>query len=103
VVGRVDKVEIVFFIAVEWESGGPVRVASGGGVNSILRFRFEKRDDGTKRCRKIKRRQRGHLNSMRRKYDTTQQRGDVSQRRCGIGEGKERRRCQLGWHESLLG
>jgi hypothetical protein len=46
------------------------RVAGGGGADSMLRFWLEKRGGGTKRCGKMKQRQRDHLSSMERKRDT---------------------------------
>jgi hypothetical protein len=45
---------------------------------------------------KIKWRQRTRLDSMVRKRDTVQRRDDVGRRRGGTGEGKGRRRRQLG-------
>jgi hypothetical protein len=45
------------------------RVTSGSGVDSMLRLQLERGDDGTKYCRKMKRRQRAHLSSMGRKRD----------------------------------
>jgi hypothetical protein len=51
VMGRVVKVEIIFFIAVVGEkSGGLGRVAYGGGVNLILQFRLKRGGDETKHC-----------------------------------------------------
>jgi hypothetical protein len=55
-----------------------------------------RRDDETKCCRKMKRRQRTHLTSMEMKRDTARQRDDVDRRRVATREGKGRRRCQLG-------
>jgi hypothetical protein len=58
VVRRVAKVEMAFFYSSGvWKSDDPGRVVGGGGANSILRFRLERRDDMMKCCRKIKRRQ----------------------------------------------
>jgi hypothetical protein len=91
-----------FYRSGERELGGSRRMA-GGGADSMLRFRLERVDDMTKHWRKMKWRQRAHLGSMRMKCDMTQQCGDVGQRIGGTGEGKERRRYQLGWRESLLG
>jgi hypothetical protein len=48
-----------------------------------------------KHCRKMKRKQRACLGSMRRKRDMVRRRDDVDRRRDGSEEGKERRRCQL--------
>jgi hypothetical protein len=62
----------------------------------MLPFRFERGGDGTKRCQKMKQRQRVHLGSMGRKRDTTWWRDDIGGRRGGTGEGKGRRRRQLG-------
>jgi hypothetical protein len=36
VVGRVTKVEMIFFISGRWESDCLMRVAGGGGADSIL-------------------------------------------------------------------
>jgi hypothetical protein len=66
-------------------------VASGGGADSILQFRLERRGDGMKHCRKMKQRQRAHLGSMGTKRDTTRWRGDVGWRRDDIEERKGRR------------
>jgi hypothetical protein len=41
--------------------------------------------------RKMKRRQRGRLGSIKRKCDTVRRRDDVGQRKCGTGEVKDRR------------
>jgi hypothetical protein len=71
-------------------------VVDGGGVDSMLQYRLERGGDGMKRCRKMKRRQRARLGSMGRKRDMVQRRGDVGRRRGGTGEGKGRRRRQLG-------
>jgi hypothetical protein len=54
----------------------------------MLQFWLEWGDDVMKRCQKMKRKQRARLDSMRRKRDTTQQRGDVDRRRDGTEEGK---------------
>jgi hypothetical protein len=62
-------------------------MADGGGADSILRFWLERGGDGTKHCRKMKRRQRAGLGSIGKKRDTAQRRGDVSQRRGGTREG----------------
>jgi hypothetical protein len=68
------------------------RVAYGGGANSLLQFQLERGSDGTKLCRKMKRRQRAHLGSMGRKRDPFWWRDDVSRRRSSTEEGKRRRR-----------
>jgi hypothetical protein len=44
-------------------------VAYGGDANSMLQFRLERGGYGTKRYRKIKRRQRACLDTMGRKRD----------------------------------
>jgi hypothetical protein len=57
--------------------------------------------DRMKHYRKMKRRQRAYLCSIGRKRDIARRQGDVGQRRGstgGRGEGKGRRRCQLGCH-----
>jgi hypothetical protein len=71
VVMRVTKVEMTFFSSEGWESGCLGRVVDGGGADLMLQFWLEMGDDGTKHCRKMKRRR----------------------RRGGTGEGKGRRRC----------
>jgi hypothetical protein len=48
-----------------------------------------------KYCCKMKWRQRAHLGSMERKYDTVQQHDDVDQKKGGTSEEKGRRRYQL--------
>jgi hypothetical protein len=73
--------------------GDSGRVVDDGGADSILHFWLEREDDGMKYYRKMKRRQRAHLDSMRMKYDTVWQREDVDRRRGGTEEGKGRRRC----------
>jgi hypothetical protein len=65
-------------------------------VNSILHFRLKRGGDGTKRCQKMKRRQRAHLDSMKRKRDTMQWRDEIGWSRGGTEEEKGRRRYQLG-------
>jgi hypothetical protein len=54
-----------------------------------------RRDNGTKCCRKMKRRQRTHLTSMEMKRDTARRRNDVDRMRVATREGKGMRRCQL--------
>jgi hypothetical protein len=71
--------------------GGLRRVASGGGVESMLRFRLESGGDGTKHCQKMKRMQRVRFGSMGMKCDTAQWCDDISRRRVGTVEGKGRR------------
>jgi hypothetical protein len=75
-------------------------VVNGGGAYSILWFWLERGGDRTKHYQKMKRRQRSCLNSMGRKCDIARQHGNANQRRGGTGEGKEKRRCKLGWCES---
>jgi hypothetical protein len=94
VVGRVVKIEMIFYSS-RWESSSPGRVAYSGGADSMLLFRFERGCDRTKHYPKIKRRQRARLDSMGRKCNRVRRRDDVGQRRCGIEEGKGRRRRQL--------
>jgi hypothetical protein len=45
-------------------------MADDGGTDSMLQFQLERRDDETKRCRKIKRRQQARLSSIEIKCDT---------------------------------
>jgi hypothetical protein len=71
-------IEMTFFYSSRgWKSKDPRRVASSGGADSMLRFQLEKGGNRTKRCWKMKQRQRARLVSMRKKCDTTQRRGDV--------------------------
>jgi hypothetical protein len=67
---------------------GPERVADAGGADLMFQFQLERRGDGTKHYRKMKRRQRAHLDSMRRKCVTARRRDDVGRRRGGTGKGK---------------
>jgi hypothetical protein len=53
-----------------YESDYSWRVTSSGGANLMLQFRIEKGGYGTKCYRKMNRRQRAHLGSMRMKCDT---------------------------------
>jgi hypothetical protein len=88
----VIKVEINFFYnSGGWESDGSGRVAGNDGADSMLQFWLERRGDGTKRCRKMKRSQSAHHGSMGRKHDTAQRCGNVSRRRDDAREGKGRR------------
>jgi hypothetical protein len=81
---------------------GESRTVRGGLSVTVVRiqhfsFCSKRGGDGMKRCQKMKRRQRAHLvGSMRMKCDTARQRDNVSRRRGGTGEGKGRRRRQLG-------
>jgi hypothetical protein len=42
VVERVTKIEMIFYSSEWWESGGPRRVACGGGMDSMLQFWLER-------------------------------------------------------------
>jgi hypothetical protein len=66
---------------VGWESSGLRRVACEGCANSMLQFYLERGGDGTKRCRKMKPRQRARLGSMGRKCGTVRWRDNASRRR----------------------
>jgi hypothetical protein len=70
-------------------------VASGGGVNSMFQFWLERGGDRMC-CQKMKRRQRARFGFMRMKCDTTRRHDDVGPRKGDTGEGKGRRRRQLG-------
>jgi hypothetical protein len=67
---------------------GPRRMAGGGVVDSMFQFWLSRGGDRTKSCQKMKRRQRAHLGSMRRKRDTMRWHGDIDRRRGDTGEGK---------------
>jgi hypothetical protein len=69
-----SKLRWPFYSSGGWESSCPGRVAGSSSVDSMLRFRFERGGDGTKRCWKMKRRQQAHLRSMERKCDMAQRR-----------------------------
>jgi hypothetical protein len=69
-------------------------VASGGGVDSMLRFWLKRLGDKTKRCRKMKWRQQAHLGSMGMKCDTARC-YNIGRRRGDIREGKGKRQHQL--------
>jgi hypothetical protein len=64
-------------------------MACDGNVDLMLQFQLEKEDNGTKHYRKMKWRYRTRLDSIGRKRDTTQWRGDISRRRDDTGGGKE--------------
>jgi hypothetical protein len=68
--------------------GWSERVACDSDMDSILRFQLERESDGTKHCRKIKRRQRAHLGSMGMKCDMVWRCDDVGRRRGSTWEGK---------------
>jgi hypothetical protein len=70
-------------------------VADNSDADSMLRFRLERRGDGMNHCRKMKRRQRAHLDSMGRKYDTVWWRGDISRRRGTQHRGGEMKEMML--------
>jgi hypothetical protein len=74
--------------------------ACGGGADSVFYFRLERRGDGTKRCRKIKRRQRSRLASIGRKCDTVWRHDDVDQMRDDIG--REKGGDDIGWADANL-
>jgi hypothetical protein len=57
----------------------------------MLQFWLERGDNRTKHYRKMNRRQRASLGSMRRKYDTVRRRDDVGRRKGGTEERKARR------------
>jgi hypothetical protein len=99
VMGRVVKIEIIFYYSGGWESDDPWRVVGNGGADSMLQFQFKREGDVTKRYRKMKQMHQSHLNSMGRKRDTTRRCGDIGRRRGDAREGKGRRRRQLGWHK----
>jgi hypothetical protein len=51
------------------ESDGPRSMTDVGGVDLMLQFWLESECDGMKHRRKLKRRQRAHIDSVVRKYD----------------------------------
>jgi hypothetical protein len=67
---------------------GSESVAYGGGTDSILQFQLERGGNGTKHCRKIKRRQQACLDSMERKRDTVWRHDNIDWRRGNTEEGK---------------
>jgi hypothetical protein len=75
-------------------------VVGDGGADSILQFWLERGDDWMKRYRKMKRSQRVHLDSMRRKCDTTWQHQLGERRYQG---GKRVEMIQVGLMRILLG
>jgi hypothetical protein len=99
--GDWSKLRWYFYNSEWWESGGPENMVGNGGADSIFWFWLESGGDMIKRCRKMKWRQRAHLNSIERKHDTTQQHDDIGRRRCGTGDAKEKRQRQLGWRKSI--
>jgi hypothetical protein len=84
VVERVPKVEMTFIVM----EGGSQAVCEGCPTAVVLWFRLKRGDDGTKYCQKMKRMQRAHLGSIRRKRDTTRQCDDVDRMRDDIRKGK---------------
>jgi hypothetical protein len=71
--------------------GGSGRVVDDGSADSMFLFRLEREDDGMKRYRKTKQRQRAHLDSIKMKCDMARRCGDVGRRRGGTEKGKGRR------------
>jgi hypothetical protein len=78
--GRVAKIGMAF--SMQRRAGG------GGGEDSMFQFRLKRGDDGMKCYQKMKRRRQVHVDSMGRKCDTTQQRGNVDRRRDDTEEGE---------------
>jgi hypothetical protein len=77
------------------------QIIRGGWSTAVVQiqyfsFNLKKEGGEMRHCQKMKRTQRARLGSMRRKCDMTQWCIDVDQRRGGTGEGKRRKRCQLG-------
>jgi hypothetical protein len=62
----------------------------------MFQFQLDRGGDVMKHCQKIKRKQRAHLSLMGMKHDMARQRDSIVWIRDDIGEGKGRRRCQLG-------
>jgi hypothetical protein len=98
--GEWSRLRWSFYSSEVWGSSSLGRIVWGSGVDSMLQFWLEKGGDRKKRCRKMMRRQRAHLGSMRRKRDTAWLRDDVDRRRGDTGDGNGRRRRQLGWRKS---
>jgi hypothetical protein len=71
-----------------WEADGPERVIGGDGADSMLRFQLKRGGDRKKCCRKMKRRQRAHFDSMGKKYDMAWRRRPEERRHRG-GEREE--------------
>jgi hypothetical protein len=61
-----------FYSSGGWDSNSLGRVASGGGVNSMIQFQLEGEGDGMKCCRMIKQKQQAHLDFIGKKRYTTQ-------------------------------
>jgi hypothetical protein len=62
-----SSLKCLFYSSGGCESGYPRRVTGGDGADSMLQFWLNRGADGTKHCRKMKRRQRAHIGSMGRK------------------------------------
>jgi hypothetical protein len=98
--GEWTKLRWSFYNNGWWKSGGLRKAAYGGGVYSMFQFQLERGADGTKRCRKMKQRQRARLGSMERKRDPAWWCDDVGRRRGDTGEGKGRR--HVSWADVNL-
>jgi hypothetical protein len=72
-----------FYSSGGWELNDPRRIAYGGGADSMLYFQLKRGGDGIKCCQKMKRRQRAHLDLMRRKRDMTWRRWSEEKRHRG--------------------
>jgi hypothetical protein len=70
------------------------RIACGVGVNLILLFQLERGDDRIKHYRKMKRRQRARLGSMRRKRDMSWW--------CEAALGRRKRVDDVSWADTNL-
>jgi hypothetical protein len=66
-------------------------VVDDGSADSMFLFRLEREDNGMKRYRKTKQRQRARLDSIKMKCDMARRCGDVGRRRGGTEKGKGRR------------
>jgi hypothetical protein len=86
-------------VEIDWSR----RVACSGDAYSIVWFRLERGDDGTKHYRKMKRRQRACLGSMARKCDMARPCNDVGQSRGSTREGKREETMLVGLTRILLG
>jgi hypothetical protein len=67
VMERLVKIEMIFYINRWLESDDLGRVTCCGSADSMFRFRLERGGDGMKCCQKMKRRQRAHFDSVKRK------------------------------------
>jgi hypothetical protein len=77
-------------------------VACNDDADSMLQFWLERRDDKTKRCQKIKRRQQAHLDSVGRKHNTTWRRENIGRRRGVTGGGEMEETMPVGLTRILL-